>query len=165
MGQVDTLSQQTPRCICQLAPLPPSLCFRLQHPQTQQKSTILTSSKVSQKKVSFMGGIISHVAVTKLCTQNILYSDKKYFLQCKNKTPDHTSVIAHRAVTLADHSQEKLLKNTLQIVRCCYAALSLGVMTHVPTYPRSQLAPLTPTACSESLYRLRYPGLPVCVCV
>jgi len=30
-----------------------------------------------------MGGIISHVAVTRLYTQNILYGDKRYFLQCK----------------------------------------------------------------------------------
>ena len=37
-------------------------CFRLHHPQTQQKSAILASSKVGQK----MGGTISHVAVPKL---------------------------------------------------------------------------------------------------
>jgi hypothetical protein len=30
-----------------------------------------------------MGGTTSHIAVTKLYTQNILYSDKKYFLRCK----------------------------------------------------------------------------------
>jgi hypothetical protein len=58
-------------------PLVAFSCFRLHHPQTQQKSAILTSSKLSQKEVSFMGGTISHVAVNKLYTQNILYSDRK----------------------------------------------------------------------------------------
>jgi hypothetical protein len=31
----------------------------------------------------------------------------------KNKTLDHASVIAHKALTLADRSQEKLLKGTV----------------------------------------------------
>jgi hypothetical protein len=58
-------------------------------------------------EVAFMGGTVSHVAVTKLSIQNILYSDEKnYFLRWKSKIPDHASVIAHRALTLADCSQE-----------------------------------------------------------
>jgi hypothetical protein len=48
------------------------LCFRLYHPQTKWKSTILSSFNVSQKEVPFIGGTMSHVAVTKLQTQNIL---------------------------------------------------------------------------------------------
>jgi hypothetical protein len=57
-----------------------------------------------------VGGIILRVAVTKLQTQNILSSDGK-LSSCagRNKIPDHDSVIAHKALTLADRSQEKLL--------------------------------------------------------
>ena len=56
-------------------------CFRLyHHPQTQQKSTVLTSSKVSQQEVPLMGGTISHIAVTKIYTQNILHSDGNILL-------------------------------------------------------------------------------------
>jgi hypothetical protein len=53
-------------------PVATFLCFRVYHPQTKWKSTILSSSNVSQKEVPFMGGTMSHVAVTKLQTQNIL---------------------------------------------------------------------------------------------
>jgi hypothetical protein len=48
--------------------------FKLCHSRTQKQSTVLTSSKGSQKEVSLRGGTKSHVAVTKLETQNILYS-------------------------------------------------------------------------------------------
>jgi hypothetical protein len=33
----------------------------------------------------------------------------------------------------------------VQIASCCYPVLSVGVVALVPTYPSSQLAPLTPT--------------------
>jgi hypothetical protein len=47
-------------------PLATWSCFSHHHPQTQQKSTIFTSFKVSQKQTPFMGGTISHVAIIKL---------------------------------------------------------------------------------------------------
>jgi hypothetical protein len=47
-------------------PVATFLCFRLHHPQTQWKSTVLFSFNVSQKEVPLMGGTMLHVAVTKL---------------------------------------------------------------------------------------------------
>jgi hypothetical protein len=55
------LTLSVPTC-----PVATFLCFRLYHPQTWRKSTVLSSSNVSQKQVPFMGGTMSHVAVTKL---------------------------------------------------------------------------------------------------
>jgi hypothetical protein len=87
-----------------------------------------------------MGGTLSHVAVTKLYTK-YLYSDEK-ITSCggQNKTPDHASVIAQKALMLADRSQEKLLNSTN-----CQVLLSCAVLAFLPTYPCSQLAPLSPT--------------------
>jgi hypothetical protein len=44
-------------------PLATFLCFRLHHPQTQRKPTIISSSNVSQKKVPLTCGTISRVAI------------------------------------------------------------------------------------------------------
>jgi len=62
-----------------------------------------------------MGGTISQVAAKKLQTHNIFTQQRK-ITSCgvKNKTQDHASVTAHRALTLADRSQEKLLKGRVE---------------------------------------------------
>jgi len=51
----------SPTLLVPACPLATFSCFKLHYPHTQQKSAIVTSSKVSQ-----MGGTISHVAIIKL---------------------------------------------------------------------------------------------------
>jgi len=58
---------------------------------------------------------------------------KKYFLQRQNKRPDHVTVIAHRALTLADRSQEKLLRSTnCQVLFSCSVIGSYGPCGNLP---------------------------------
>jgi len=50
-----------------------------------------------------------------------------------NITPDHASVTANRALTLADRSQEKLLKSTYyQALLYCAVNGSYGPCAHLP---------------------------------
>jgi hypothetical protein len=70
-------------------------CFRLHHPQTQCKSTILNSSSDSHKKALFMGGTISHATGTELETRNILHSTEKLLSKVeerRHKTKLHSQL-------------------------------------------------------------------------
>jgi len=52
---------------------------------------------------------------------------ENYFCGVKNETTDQASVIAHRPMTLADRSQEKLLKSTnCQVLLSCAVIGSYG---------------------------------------
>jgi hypothetical protein len=82
-----------------------SSCFELCHSQTQQQAAILTISKITK------GGIFQMWHnITFRCNQTL---NTKYFIQLwqntscgvQNKAPNHASVIAHGALTLADRSQ------------------------------------------------------------
>ena len=59
-----------------------------------------------------MGATISHVAVTKLYTHNILDSDGKILPAVYKISTRHASVISHKPLTLNDRCEEKLLKGT-----------------------------------------------------
>jgi hypothetical protein len=68
----------------------------------------------------------------------------------KNKTPDGAPVIAQSSLTLADRSQEKLLKSINgQLMLSC--AL-IGIFGHVPNHPCSQLSPTSSTQTRLSVH-------------
>jgi hypothetical protein len=51
----------------------------------------------------------------------------------ENKTPDHASVTAQKELTLADQSQEKLLKSTnCQMLLSCTVIGSYGPCANLP---------------------------------
>jgi hypothetical protein len=85
--------------------------------------------------------------ITCSCNQTL---NTKYFTQLwhntscgvQNKAPNHASVTAHGALTLADRSQEKVLKSeNCQVLLSC---IVLGI--YVPwAHPCSQLTSLHPT--------------------
>jgi len=54
------------------------------------------------------------------------------FLHCTKLKPPHASVLAHRALTLADRTQEKLLKSTnCQVLLSCAVNGSYGPCVNV----------------------------------
>jgi hypothetical protein len=63
------------------------------------------NSDDSHKKALFVGGTISHAATRELETQNMLYNAEKLLSKVD------ASLTAHKALTLADVSLEKLLKS------------------------------------------------------
>jgi UDP-N-acetylglucosamine 2-epimerase len=84
--------------------------FRLDHRQTQLKSTVLNTSN-SHQMALLTGGTISHAAKTELETQNILCSTEKLLSNVEKRKHQTTLHSAHRAMTLSDRSLEKLLKS------------------------------------------------------
>jgi hypothetical protein len=75
---------------------------------------------------------MSHVAVTKHKT---FYTAIKKITSCggKNNTPHHASVIAHKALILADRSQEKSLNSTnYQVLLTCAIFGRYGPFANLP---------------------------------